>query len=134
MGDDNWAIYSEDGSLTAHFEHTIAVTAEGPRILTPWHLKERRSPPERQLRSGVRASGVGSALLALPVARGPRSRCARRARRPVSWGRQGYSSKNGRVVKVRASVKPMCEKCKVIRRRGVVLVICQNPRHKQRQG
>ena len=35
MGDDNWAIYSEDGSLTAHFEHTIAVTAEGPRILTP---------------------------------------------------------------------------------------------------
>ena len=38
------------------------------------------------------------------------------------------------VVKVRASVKPMCEKCKVIRRRGVVLIICQNPRHKQRQG
>jgi methionyl aminopeptidase len=40
MGDDNWAIYSEDGALTAHFEHTIAVTAEGPRILTPWHLEE----------------------------------------------------------------------------------------------
>ena len=43
MGDDNWAIYSEDGSLTAHFEHTVAVTAEGPRILTPWHLKEDRA-------------------------------------------------------------------------------------------
>jgi methionyl aminopeptidase len=43
MGDDNWAIYSEDGSLTAHFEHTIAVTAEGPRILTPWHLKQDRA-------------------------------------------------------------------------------------------
>jgi methionyl aminopeptidase len=40
MGEDNWAIYSEDGSLTAHFEHTIAITAEGPRILTPWHLEE----------------------------------------------------------------------------------------------
>jgi methionyl aminopeptidase len=40
MGDDNWAIYSEDGTLTAHFEHTVAVTAEGPRILTPWHLEE----------------------------------------------------------------------------------------------
>jgi methionyl aminopeptidase len=40
MGEDNWAIYSEDGSLTAHFEHTIAVTAEGPRILTPWHLEQ----------------------------------------------------------------------------------------------
>jgi methionyl aminopeptidase len=43
MGDDNWAIYSQDGSLTAHFEHTIAVTAEGPRVLTPWHLKEDRA-------------------------------------------------------------------------------------------
>jgi large subunit ribosomal protein L36 len=37
-------------------------------------------------------------------------------------------------MKVRASVKPMCERCRVIRRRGVVLVICSNPRHKQRQG
>ena len=37
-------------------------------------------------------------------------------------------------VKVRPSVKPMCEKCKIIRRHGVVLVICQNKRHKQRQG
>ncbi len=42
LGEDNWAIYSEDGSLTAHFEHTVAVTANGPRILTPWHLKEQR--------------------------------------------------------------------------------------------
>jgi len=38
------------------------------------------------------------------------------------------------IMKVRPSVKPMCEKCKVIRRNGVVLVICQNKRHKQRQG
>ncbi len=37
MGDDGWAVYSEDGSLAAHFEFTIAVTADGPRILTPWH-------------------------------------------------------------------------------------------------
>jgi len=37
-------------------------------------------------------------------------------------------------MKVRPSVKPMCEKCKVIRRHGVVQIICQNPRHKQRQG
>jgi methionyl aminopeptidase len=36
-GDDGWAIYSQDGSLAAHFEFTIAVTAEGPRVLTPWH-------------------------------------------------------------------------------------------------
>jgi methionyl aminopeptidase len=40
MGNDGWAVYSADGSLAAHFEHTVAVTAEGPRILTPWHLEE----------------------------------------------------------------------------------------------
>ncbi|MCD6727059.1 MAG: type I methionyl aminopeptidase [Solirubrobacteraceae bacterium] len=37
MGDDGWAIFSQDGSLAAHFEFTVAVTAEGPRILNPWH-------------------------------------------------------------------------------------------------
>lgn len=37
-------------------------------------------------------------------------------------------------MKVRSSVKKMCEKCKIIRRKGVVWVICQNPKHKQRQG
>jgi methionyl aminopeptidase len=40
MGDDGWAIYSQDGSLAAHFEFTIAITAAGPRILTPWHHPE----------------------------------------------------------------------------------------------
>ena len=38
------------------------------------------------------------------------------------------------MMKVSASVKRRCEKCKVIRRKGVVRVICSNPRHKQRQG
>ena len=37
-------------------------------------------------------------------------------------------------MKVGASVKKMCEQCKVIRRKGVVRIICINPRHKQRQG
>lgn len=37
-------------------------------------------------------------------------------------------------MKVRAGVKPMCEKCKVIKREGVVRVICPIPKHKQRQG
>jgi methionyl aminopeptidase len=37
VGDDHWAIYSQDGSLAAHFEFTIAVTADGPQVLTPWH-------------------------------------------------------------------------------------------------
>ena len=37
-------------------------------------------------------------------------------------------------MKVRASVKKICDKCKVINRHGVVRVICENPKHKQRQG
>ncbi len=37
-------------------------------------------------------------------------------------------------MKVRTGVKPICEKCKVIRREGVVRVICETPKHKQRQG
>jgi len=37
-------------------------------------------------------------------------------------------------MKVRASVKKICRDCKVIRRAGVVRVVCKNPRHKQRQG
>ena len=40
VGDDNWAVYSADGSLAAHFEFTVAVTEDGPRILTPWHEEE----------------------------------------------------------------------------------------------
>jgi methionyl aminopeptidase len=43
MGDDGWAIYSQDGSLAAHFEFTVAVTADGPRILNPWHLSGQRA-------------------------------------------------------------------------------------------
>ena len=43
MGDDGWAIYSTDGSVAAHFEFTVAVTADGPRILTPWHQARDRA-------------------------------------------------------------------------------------------
>lgn len=43
--------------------------------------------------------------------------------------------KNGDLqMKVRSSVKPICSKCKTIKREGVVRVICSNPKHKQRQG
>jgi methionyl aminopeptidase len=34
MGEDSWAIYTKDGSLSAHFEHTVAITKNGPRVLT----------------------------------------------------------------------------------------------------
>lgn len=46
-----------------------------------------------------------------------------------------FNKPKGRPMKVRSSVKPICEHCKVIRRNGVVRIICKkNPRHKQRQG
>lgn len=37
-------------------------------------------------------------------------------------------------MKVRSSVRRICENCKIIRRKGVIRVICTNPKHKQRQG
>jgi methionyl aminopeptidase len=46
MAGDGWAIFSQDGSPAAHFEFTVAVTAAGPRVLTPWHERAARSEPE----------------------------------------------------------------------------------------
>lgn len=37
-------------------------------------------------------------------------------------------------MKVKASIKRMCEQCRIVRRHGIVRVICSNPKHKQRQG
>ena len=44
------------------------------------------------------------------------------------------SKQGGTKMKVRPSVKKMCDKCKIIKRKGRVMVICENPKHKQRQG
>jgi large subunit ribosomal protein L36 len=52
----------------------------------------------------------------------------------MTAARAGRRDQPKGIMKVRPSVKPMCEKCKIIRRHGAVLVICQNKRHKQRQG
>lgn len=37
-------------------------------------------------------------------------------------------------MKVTSSVKPRCEKCKIVKRKGRIRVVCENPKHKQRQG
>jgi ribosomal protein L36 len=58
------------------------------------------------------------------------------------WGRAAHQrgqARRGReskapTVKVKPSVKKICNKCRVIRRHGRVMVICTDPRHKQRQG
>ena len=49
-------------------------------------------------------------------------------------GRRSRPARGSGVMKVRASVKRICDKCKIVRRRGVVRVICTNQKHKQRQG
>jgi methionyl aminopeptidase len=52
---DGWAIFSQDSSPAAHFEFTVAITADGPRVLTPWHLApaDRASEPVPQGAAGT---------------------------------------------------------------------------------
>jgi methionyl aminopeptidase len=52
VGGDGWAIFSQDGSSAAHFEFTVAITATGPQILTPWHL-----PPDARSATDAHAPG-----------------------------------------------------------------------------
>jgi methionyl aminopeptidase len=55
VGGDGWAVFSQDGSPAAHFEFTVAITAAGPRVLTPWHLQKG----ERESGSNGATSGAG---------------------------------------------------------------------------
>lgn len=52
----------------------------------------------------------------------------------VSFIALSKDQREGITVKVRPSVKQICEKCKIIKRHGKVMVICENPKHKQKQG
>lgn len=56
------------------------------------------------------------------------------ASRGVTDHEGGARGQGGSEMKVRASIKKMCDKCKVVRRRGRLMIICDNPKHKQRQG
>jgi methionyl aminopeptidase len=62
VGGDGWAIFSADDSPAAHFEFTVAITADGPRVLTPWHLGGDEP--------GAGDAAVGSATLAQGAATG----------------------------------------------------------------
>jgi methionyl aminopeptidase len=53
---DGWAIFSQDDSLAAHFEFTVAITGEGPRILTPWHI-----PPQERAGETTHSEAAASA-------------------------------------------------------------------------
>jgi methionyl aminopeptidase len=56
IGTDGWAIYSQDGTLTAHFEFTVAITAEGPQVLTPWHRDDDEESVVGNMRGRARVS------------------------------------------------------------------------------
>jgi len=48
---------------------------------------------------------------------------------------RGPTGKRGHVLmKVKSSIRKICDKCKIVKRKGVLRVICENPKHKQRQG
>jgi large subunit ribosomal protein L36 len=65
----------------------------------------------------------------------PESGAARRLRTEVPFETALPAEVGKAAMKVRPSVKKMCDDCKIIRREGVVRVICKkNPKHKQRQG
>jgi methionyl aminopeptidase len=55
VANDGWAIFSQDDSPAAHFEFTVAIIAEGPKILTPWHLPvaQRTAEPVPQGAAGT---------------------------------------------------------------------------------
>jgi methionyl aminopeptidase len=57
MAGDGWAIFSQDDSPAAHFEFTVAITAAGPRILTPWHLLEQKQQTPEPLAQAAGAPG-----------------------------------------------------------------------------
>ena len=69
--------------------------------------------------------GTGSLTKAAQVA------IVSRSGYPSGWIKLEWSEY---IMKVRPSVKRICPKCKVIRRKGILRVLCENPRHKQRQG
>jgi large subunit ribosomal protein L36 len=52
----------------------------------------------------------------------------------LSLNRTGRRCGRGIAMKVRTSIKKICENCKIVRRKGRVYVVCTNARHKQRQG
>ena len=85
VADDHWSIFSQDGSLAAHFEFTIAITADGPRVLTPWHEAGERAAPWLRRLSPSRPPG-GSAEAPANI---PRCACSATVCRCVAPLRRG---------------------------------------------
>ena len=119
---DGWTARTRDGKLSAHFEFSVAVTARG--------AQDSRSVGGEGRRGSLLSPRAGIRVAA-------RRQCADGTTPALKYFRFSssfHADQKDQTMKVRASVKRMCSKCKVIRRRGVVRVICDNPKHKQRQG
>ena len=111
-------------------ERSAGRRAAGRRAIVHRDAAERALPGAA--RAGVDGDGAhrgpdGSQLRADP---GRRSGAAG----ALAGRRRARADSGEDVMKVRASVKRICDKCKIVRRRGVVRVICSNQKHKQRQG
>ena len=99
VGEDHWAIYSQDGSLAAHFEFTIAITADGPRVLTPWNEagRPRGGLTRRRRRGDVRGATAivpgGRRRVAAIAVRPKRESCCAALLRHGSGGHNGRQSR-----------------------------------------
>ncbi|HEY5988933.1 MAG TPA: M24 family metallopeptidase, partial [Streptosporangiaceae bacterium] len=60
LADDGWTVVTEDGGWAAHFEHTVAITAAGPWVLTAPKGRDRPNEPSRALLGGGPGQPVGS--------------------------------------------------------------------------
>ena len=116
---DGWTVITPIGSLSAHFEHTVVITGGDAGNLDETAWQEWYTS-----RSGACRQACAVAV------------CVRRpfARANSQGGRRTRARGRNEAMKVSASVIRRCERCKIIRRKGVIRVICTNPKHKQRQG
>ena len=126
--DDEWTVVTADGQLSAQFEHTVAITEDGPEILSIADNGETWSIP---FSGGKKGTILMCMSRNVPARTGSGFYVCFSVR-----DRSGPSTrwKEEKAMKVSASVKRRCDKCRIIRRRGVIMVICQDPRHKQKQG
>ena len=103
----------------------------------PWLPRRLEQETTHRYHLGVFAALplAGNAVVAR--APSPATTLTLRLRLTVAWPKtrpKTLTRIGENTMKVRPSTKKMCEKCRIIRRRGRVWVICENPRHKQRQG
>ena len=135
--DDHWTVVTQDGLPSVHVEHTLAITPTGS-----WSLRRTKATRSGEIRVAGTASvgrrGVSQSAVVQnfwtpwPI----HVQCLANIEltHTVDCFRLFAGHWPEAAMKVRSSVRRICENCKLIRRKGMVRVICDDPRHKQRQG